>query len=227
MINLKTLVKTALVGAVMSMPATANALSVKFFGSSGALVEDLEVMDEGAGDGAFGVAGVLSAGIASLGGYSVALSTAIVENYPPFDSMVSTFSIGSGTAVSSARIEVTNYFDNGVPVPLNALGSAVNNLLSFAGTSVVTEVFVGAGAYDKATSVVSSSGSLTENDALFNLTSTPYWVTQVFTIEGATGLGTATAEWTIPAPVPVPAAGLMLLTALGGLGVARRRRKAA
>lgn len=70
--------------------------------------------------------------------------------------------------------------------------------------------------------------------ALGNLAAGDYWAKLIFSAS-FTSYGTNTPEFLIAAidsqsaipPVPLPAAGWMLLAALGGLGAASRRRKAA
>lgn len=215
---------TAAAAVLIAAPLSASALSVKYFGSAGAAVASLEVFDEGAGDGAAGVVGTLTSVGVGIGGYTISGNFSAIAAYPPIDQMTSTFTVGTGLAGSSARIEVTHYFDNGVPTPLIGLGSAVNNLVSFAGISVTTEVFRADAAYGKDDLISGTAGPVSTSADLFALTSTPYYITQVFTIEGATNGGTATAEWTVPAPIPVPAAGLMLLTALGAAAAMRRKK---
>ena len=49
----------------------------------------------------------------------------------------------------------------------------------------------------------------------------------VFTIVTGNGDQTANVNSTLVAAVPLPAGGPLLLTALGGMGIARRRKKAA
>ena len=54
------------------------------------------------------------------------------------------------------------------------------------------------------------------------------WVTQALTNNGGNQPALSHVSlYTTPAPIPVPAAGLLLITALGGLGVAARRRRKA
>lgn len=220
---------TAAFAAALALPMAANALTVNFYDTAVGGTPVTTITDEGVGDGATGTAGVLTAVQIGVGGYMFSGTFSATSDFPPVDSMSSTFTVGAGGPDASARIEVTHFFDNGVPTPLDGLGSAVNNLFSFVGSSVVTEVFIGATAFGTDILVSSTSGSVSTDSGTATLLSSPYYITQIFTIEGANNsIGTATAEWTVPAPVPVPAAGgLLLATMLAGGIAARRKKKAA
>lgn len=211
--------------AVALLPASANALTVNFYDTTGADVLAYTATDGGPNDLASGTAGVLIASAGSVGGYTFALDTSITTGYPSYDTLSSTLNLGAGLAGSSARVEISHYFTSAMPVPAEALGSVTNNFLAFFG-SVTSDIYVGTSLFDQGTLVASTSGSLTTASGTTTLLSSSYYVTQIFSISGASNGGTANSEWL--APVPVPAAGFLLVGALGGLGFAgRRRRKAA
>jgi hypothetical protein len=218
--NFKGLIAAASVVALL--PISASALSLRVFDSSGQIAS---IDDNGAGD-LSPIAGRLSAEAASIGGYTgVSGSISTVVGFPPLDDFSATFDIASGNGY--LRFEVTHLFDNGLPTPTNGISGATTNLTGLGGTAT-SSIYLGNAAYDRGTLLSMASGSSGTDTDLVNIVSSPYWITSVFEIRGAlNNSGTANAEFAAPAAVPVPAGILLMGTALAGLGVMHRRRKAA
>ena len=193
MIDLKTLMKSALVGAVMAVtPVVAGATTVVPT-IDNTIAPDVEYD--------FGTLG------------NDTYDTAAINLQDALATLLEMVVTGTGS------LTLTTYVDPFIP---SGVGAA-NVLVSiFATTPLpVNSVTVQWGAGD----VVDLSGG---TQSLISTTFSGIGVANgedlVFSWTGMTGNNQISAQ---VASVPLPAAGWMLLTALGGLGIARRRRKAA
>lgn len=207
----------------LALPVSAGAVTVELYDTTGPDVLVASITDNGAGD-LDPTAGSLITSTPSIGGYGMTLQTSLAAGYPPLDHLTSTLNLGAGNG--SARVEVSHHFTSAMPSPAQGIGSVTNNFVLFAG-SVMSDIYLATSLFGRDSLIASTSGDLTTSAAQIMFDPSDYYITQVFTISGPTASGgTANSEWL--APVPLPAAGLMLLAGLGGMAAfARRRRKAA
>ncbi|MFV0515671.1 MAG: VPLPA-CTERM sorting domain-containing protein [Jhaorihella sp.] len=223
MLEIRKLLKPVMATALaLALPVSAGAVTVKVYDTRGPEVELASITDNGAGD-LDPTAGSLVASTSSVAGYGLSLQTALVAGYPPLDHLTSTLNLGAGDG--SIRIEVSHHFSSAMPSPAQGIGSVTNNFVLFAG-SVVSDIYLATSLFGKDSLIASTSGDLTSASAHVTFDPSDYYITQVFTVSGpAASGGTANSEWL--APVPLPAAGLMLLAGLGGMAAFGRRRKKA
>ena len=235
MVDMKRYTATAL-GALMlaAAPMAADALTVEFDDSSTGVI-DLTLTGVGS----------VSSGVSTVGSYSLNSFSASSFDFATeseLNSVALDISGGDAGSMLTVRVSDTGYA-GGADAPslsqlfFNVNGTALGNSVSIGSyvdnsdtlfgqekqigsTITATNPSPGPGAND---SNVTWGG--TETDS-FALTPT-FSMTQIIEIDPSVGRTSFDAK-TIAA-VPVPAAGIMLLTALGGLGGAaglRRRRKA-
>ncbi|MDK3074836.1 VPLPA-CTERM sorting domain-containing protein [Sedimentitalea sp. JM2-8] len=134
-------------------------------------------------------------------------------------------------AAGNITLEVSHVFDNTVTQPGQMAASLTQTLNTLEGLGHVTSyAAIGAGAqeFDKdiLLSDLTSLNESTSKNTGGNVNATIYSITHVINLQ-TTSPSQIDGNARYIAPVPVPAAGILLLTALGGLGIARRRRKAA
>lgn len=167
-------------------------------------------------------------GSGSVGGFTVGAGRTIVDtgnglydNNPASTTPTSTWIWDAGGNVSNTFSFVFDLtgFDASTATLSGTWGVDNIGTASLNG-NLLSEIFFGFGAFQNLTSFVTS------NSAFFNsgLNTLSFDVT---TLGGGAGLRagvTVTADASAVSPVPVPAAGFLLLAGLAGLGLARRRK---
>jgi hypothetical protein len=176
--------------------------------------------------------GLLTVAAGAQSGYEAVTINAVKQLAPPADQLLANVIVANtaGDANESIRVEVTGHFQN------NAAGiwpgqftATANDVM---GSTWDIRTYVGNGAYDTdsgAQLAISASGSLLAVSNLLRFNANDYWITHVFdhTATSNNISASASADAMISpdlTPVPVPAAGLLLLGALGGLAALRRRK---
>jgi hypothetical protein len=224
LMRLATLLTGTLV-AVLPVAAAASTLEMR--------VNDGEVIvaDNGAGD-SNGAAGILNAALGVVSGYEDVSINVVRQEAPPFDQLqadVDVFNESGGPA--SIKIEVTGHFAN------NAAGIWPGQFTATAndvrGSTWDIASYIGSAAYDTGATAqigVTASGSLFAVSNLILFNANDYWITHVFnhTADRDNVSASANADVSVGpdsvTPVPVPAAGLLLMGGLGGLAAMRRRK---
>lgn len=179
-------------------------------------------------------------GVGSFGGFDVTVSTAIQSFFPPAAFLLADFSAGFGTG--NVTMIATS---SPMHVPLLPLLATATNQTLLPGPTKVAKRDVGS-----ATTSALSEISFDDGDSWIELASlsstspdseaedssmwlaledSPFMLRHQLTISGErTGVSANASAATSAVPIPLPAAGWLLLGGLGALGaVARRRRKAA
>jgi hypothetical protein len=161
----------------------------------------------------------------SAAGYEAVSVDAIQQTAPPLDQLLADFDVGNTEGGStSIRIEVTGHFENNADGLWPAQFTATANDVTGSPSTVAS--YIGSSAYDQgegATAVIDETGALFAVSNFIRFNPNSYWITHVY--ENAAGPNTsASGSADFLAPIPVPAAGFLLLGALGGLAAVRRRK---
>ncbi len=165
----------------------------------------------------------------TAGGFDVAIASGNISStgsaYTLNTSSIQTSGVGT-LQISAEQLGLTGF---SAPV-LNLAGSAT---VSDIGVSVTVEHFINTGGgYQLVGDALNFAGGTPGPVNLSDITfdgvamSPTFDMMSVFTIVTDSSDMTANVNSTLVASVPLPAGGLLLLTALGGMGIARRRKKA-
>jgi hypothetical protein len=191
--------------------------------------EELSFVDNGAGDGNM-TDGILSVAGLATSGYELVSTTAIRQTAPPRDQLlvdVDVFNDKDG-APASLALEVTAHFSNASTE--DWLGTFTASANDATGSDWVVESFLGDSAYGRGSLALQAQGALFAVSNLMMFDPNDYWITHVFNHSAQPGTSaSADADYVsgeAPSVVPVPAAGVLLLGALGGLAAFRRRARA-
>ncbi len=180
-----------------------------------------------------GGTGVLNVNAGPVSGYETVTINVIKQVAPPFDQLLANVVVANtaGDPNESIRVEVTGHFQN------NAAGiwpgqftATANDVL---GSTWNIATYIGNSAYDTGAGAllgITASGSLVAQSNLILFNANDYWITHVFdhTATSNSVSATASADARVSpediSPIPLPAAGFLLIGALGGLAALRRRK---
>jgi hypothetical protein len=134
-------------------------------------------------------------------------------------------------AAGDITLSVSHVFDNTLLAPGKfgaTLTQTLNTLEGLGRVTTYAKIGPGATEFDMTTllSDLLSDSEGTSKNSGGQLNGNFYSITHVINLK-TTSPSQIDGNARFVAPVPVPAAGILLLTAIGGLGIARRRRKAA
>jgi hypothetical protein len=165
----------------------------------------------------------------TISGFDLVQVTATQKLAPPFNQLLANMTVDHNEA-ATILVEVTAQFTKPGEATLPGMfGATANDAMQ---SEWLIRSFVGAEAYDTSETAVlvldtSAEGVTTpvavRSMASLNLSS--FWITHALQHTGGPDT-VAAGNADFAAVVPVPAAGVLLLGALGGLAVVKRRRKA-
>lgn len=214
--------------AVAALPLAAGAatveemLQMRIGGEGGTVILDNDAEDD---DGRLGFLSVRDTPAGSaLTGYDLAVASGTKIDGPPLDQFFADVELTNlSNEEKSVLIEVTANFQNADAGPQwpGAFSATVNDVTDRSDWLVQT--WIGTEAYDRGVLAIEVEGTVTALSRIRNFDPRNYWITHLFdnTSPPNTNSG-ASADFV--APVPVPAAGFLLVGALGGLAAMRRRR---
>jgi hypothetical protein len=163
----------------------------------------------------------------TIAGFDLVQVTATQKLAPPFNQLLANMSLDYNRA-GSILVEVTAEFTNPGSQTLPGVFTATaNDALQ---SNWLIRSFVGGSAYDTSDTAVLVLDTTDEGvvtplavRSMANLNLSNFWITHSMQHSG--GPNTIAAGSADFAAIPVPAAGVLLLGALGGLAAVKRRRK--
>lgn len=210
---------TGLLVMLMPLAAGASTLQMRINGGADGVYSDTD--DDG-------LLVVTEAG--TISGFDLVQVNATQKLAPPFNQLLANMTVDHN-APATILVEVTAEFTNpgGQTLP-SVFAATANDAMQ---SEWLIRSFVGSSAYDTSDTAVlildtTADGVVTPFAvrSMANLNLSSFWITHAMQhTGGADTVAAGSADFADLAAVPVPAAGVLLLGALGGLAAVKRRRK--
>lgn len=219
----KNILTSAVLAVGLAMPMTANALTLLF---QDAAFNQSSIVDGGVGDADGVVNGSILAGAINVGTSVVTIATSLFTDASGFSKLV--LNVSDAIANEAFNIAAFHDFSGAAAAPVL---SKMNFTMNGSEVSGQVDGHFGygpggslAGLTYTAFESLFDTGDDIDQTASAPLSDPFRMIINTFVYQGTTASYDATLTAT---PVPLPAGGLLLLTALGGVAALRRRRKAA